>query len=42
MFDLASTMAPASRIARTWKASSGGIEPASDAEPAVVGRSWVS
>ncbi|MEZ4584789.1 MAG: hypothetical protein R2909_00105 [Gemmatimonadales bacterium] len=37
-----STIAPASRSRRITKASSGGIEPASITEPAVVGRSWVS
>jgi hypothetical protein len=42
MFDLASTIPPASRIFLTMNASSGGCELASEREPAVVGRSYVS
>ncbi len=42
MFDLASTIAPASRMRRTMKASCCGTMPESDNEPAVVGRSRVS
>ena len=42
MLTLARMMAPASRSFRTRKASSGGSEPASMTEPAVVGMSVVS
>ena len=42
MFDLASTIAPASRMRRTIVASRGGIHPLRASEPAVVWRSFVS
>ena len=42
MFVLATTTAPASRMRRTMKASSGGVLFASAIEPPVVTMSWVS
>ena len=42
MLSLARMMAPASRSLRTMKASSGGTEPFSRSDPAVVGMSPVS
>src|SRR6516225_11205173 len=41
MFDLARITVTASRSLRTWKASTGGTDPFSDSEPAVVGTSAV-
>jgi hypothetical protein len=37
MLDFARTIAPASLMRLTWNASSGGIDPARESEPAVVG-----
>src|SRR6516225_7524686 len=41
MFDLARITVTASRSLRTWKASTGGTDPFSDSDPAVVGISAV-